>query len=179
MPEFNYVYTGLMIAGVIGFVMGTCAYLIMAERNGGPVIAEVSPQGTRRELALRAVLGAATPEYSLATWHGFTPALLMSIVALSGGVAVYFTLRSYLVSSEEGPPLLRHLKGQRVFDLVLVNRKLDIDYSDGLPIIERMTAGRRGLLQQGVNESGPYQSPLEDGMRHFHEFVQRELAPHL
>ena len=29
-------------------------YLIMAERDGGPVIAEVSPQGNRRELALHA-----------------------------------------------------------------------------------------------------------------------------
>jgi NADH-quinone oxidoreductase subunit H len=32
MPEFNYIHTGLMIAGIIGFIMGTCAYLIMAER---------------------------------------------------------------------------------------------------------------------------------------------------
>jgi phenylpropionate dioxygenase-like ring-hydroxylating dioxygenase large terminal subunit len=46
-------------------------------------------------------------------------------------------------------------------------------------IIERMTAGRRALLHQGLNESGPYQTPLEDGMRHFHEFVRRELEPHL
>ena len=46
-------------------------------------------------------------------------------------------------------------------------------------IIARMTAGRRALLNQGLNESGPYQSPLEDGMRHFHEFVRRELQPHL
>ena len=46
-------------------------------------------------------------------------------------------------------------------------------------IIERMTAGRRALLQQGIDESGPYQSPLEDGMRHFHEFVRRELEPRL
>ena len=46
-------------------------------------------------------------------------------------------------------------------------------------IIERMTAGRRALLQQGVSESGPYQSPLEDGMRHFHQFLRRELRPHL
>jgi hypothetical protein len=42
-----------------------------------------------------------------------------------------------------------------------------------------MTAGRRALLQQGVSESGPYQTPLEDGMRHFHQFVRRELGPHL
>ncbi len=46
-------------------------------------------------------------------------------------------------------------------------------------IIERMTAGRRALFQQGITESGPYQSPLEDGMKHFHEFVRRELSPHL
>jgi choline monooxygenase len=46
-------------------------------------------------------------------------------------------------------------------------------------IIARMTAGRRALLQQGLNESGPYQSPLEDGMRHFHEFIRRELQAHL
>ena len=46
-------------------------------------------------------------------------------------------------------------------------------------IIERITAGRRALLRQGLDESGPYQSPLEDGMRHFHEFVHRHLTPHL
>jgi phenylpropionate dioxygenase-like ring-hydroxylating dioxygenase large terminal subunit len=46
-------------------------------------------------------------------------------------------------------------------------------------IIERITAGRRALLQQGLDESGPYQSPMEDGMQHFHEFIRRELEPHL
>jgi multicomponent K+:H+ antiporter subunit A len=71
------------------------------------------------DTAVRAVLGAAVPEYSLAVWHGFTPELLMSIVALAGGVAVYFMLRPYLLSAE-GPPVLRHLKGKRIFDWVLV-----------------------------------------------------------
>jgi phenylpropionate dioxygenase-like ring-hydroxylating dioxygenase large terminal subunit len=46
-------------------------------------------------------------------------------------------------------------------------------------IIARMTAGRRALHQQGLTDSGPYQSPLEDGMRHFHEFLRREIRPHL
>lgn len=46
-------------------------------------------------------------------------------------------------------------------------------------ICARMTEGRRALLQQGINETGPYQSPLEDGMRHFHEFLRRELGPHI
>ncbi len=69
--------------------------------------------------ALHAVLGDAIPTYSLAIWHGFTPEFLMSLVAISGGVAIYLTFRSYLLVAE-GPPLLRHIKGQRIFDRVLV-----------------------------------------------------------
>ncbi|CAN5152661.1 aromatic ring-hydroxylating dioxygenase subunit alpha [soil metagenome] len=40
---------------------------------------------------------------------------------------------------------------------------------------ERMDRGRRALLARGVSESGPYQSPFEDGMQHFHEYLQHEL----
>ena len=36
----------------------------------------------------------------------------------------------------------------------------------------RMDAGRRILMARGVNESGPYQSPMEDGMQHFHEWYR-------
>ncbi len=44
-------------------------------------------------------------------------------------------------------------------------------------IAERMDAGRRALMARGVSEVGPYQSPMEDGMQHFHEFLRRELGP--
>ena len=71
------------------------------------------------EAAVRAVVGPNIPEYSLALWHGFTPELLMSMVALCGGIGMYFILRSYLLTSD-GPPLLRHIKGQRIFERVLV-----------------------------------------------------------
>jgi multicomponent K+:H+ antiporter subunit A len=71
------------------------------------------------QAALHAVLGPTIPEYSLRLWHGFTPELLMSVVAIFGGVVVYLMLRSYLLASE-GPPLLRRIKGQRIFDVVLV-----------------------------------------------------------
>src|SRR4029453_17712236 len=46
-------------------------------------------------------------------------------------------------------------------------------------IAERMDAGRRALYKQGRSEVGPYQSPMEDGMQHFHEFLRRELEPHI
>jgi choline monooxygenase len=43
-------------------------------------------------------------------------------------------------------------------------------------IAERMDAGRRALLQRGDNEVGPYQSPMEDGMQHFHDWYRRQMA---
>jgi len=39
----------------------------------------------------------------------------------------------------------------------------------------RMQEGRKALYSQGLNEVGPYQSPMEDGMVHFHEFLRRHL----
>ncbi|MCL2829995.1 MAG: aromatic ring-hydroxylating dioxygenase subunit alpha [Betaproteobacteria bacterium] len=44
---------------------------------------------------------------------------------------------------------------------------------------ERMDRGRRALLERGENEVGPYQSPMEDGMLHFHEFYRRIMAGRL
>ncbi len=40
---------------------------------------------------------------------------------------------------------------------------------------ERMDAGRKALLDRGDNEVGPYQSPMEDGMQHFHEWYRRVM----
>ena len=40
----------------------------------------------------------------------------------------------------------------------------------------RMDAGRQALMQRGDDEAGPYQSPMEDGMQHFHEWYRREMG---
>ncbi len=40
----------------------------------------------------------------------------------------------------------------------------------------RMDAGRKALLERGDDEVGPYQSPMEDGMQHFHEWYRREMG---
>ena len=40
----------------------------------------------------------------------------------------------------------------------------------------RMDAGRRALMQRGENQVGPYQSPMEDGMQHFHEWYRRAMS---
>lgn len=46
-------------------------------------------------------------------------------------------------------------------------------------ICQRMQDGRKALWLRGADEVGPYQSPTEDGMLHFHEFLRRQLEPHL
>jgi choline monooxygenase len=46
-------------------------------------------------------------------------------------------------------------------------------------IAERMDEGRKVLHARGRSEVGPYQSPMEDGMQHFHEFYRREMAAEL
>ena len=43
-------------------------------------------------------------------------------------------------------------------------------------IAERMDAGRKALLARGDNEVGPYQSPMEDGMQHFHEWYRAAMG---
>ena len=43
-------------------------------------------------------------------------------------------------------------------------------------IAERMDAGRRALCRRGTTDAGPYQSPMEDGMRHFHEWYRLTMG---
>ena len=72
-----------------------------------------------REAAF-SVLGQSMPDYSLSVWHGFNTPLLMSLLALLLGCAIYLGFRQTLNRYEKGPPLFRHLQGQRLFERFLV-----------------------------------------------------------
>lgn len=39
----------------------------------------------------------------------------------------------------------------------------------------RIEAGRRALYAAQLSDAGPYQSPMEDGMRHFHQFIRKRM----
>ncbi len=39
----------------------------------------------------------------------------------------------------------------------------------------RMDAGRLALMRRGDDDAGPYQSPMEDGMQHFHEWYRKAM----
>jgi len=83
-------------------------------------IAPAATVGPYLQTAVHAVLGPRTPQYSLAVWHGLNLPLIMSAVALVAGALLYLALKDYLQRCEEGPPLLRHLNGRRLFDRALV-----------------------------------------------------------
>ena len=68
--------------------------------------------------AVRSVLGADTPTYSLAIWHGFTEPLMLSFVALIVGFAGYVIFADRLNAAKTAP-LLGRLKGRRMFETVL------------------------------------------------------------
>lgn len=71
-------------------------------------------------VAVGSVLGSATPEYSLAIWHGFTLPLLMSVIALLGGAALHMMLRRRLDGGLERAFFVGRWKSRRIFDRVLV-----------------------------------------------------------
>ncbi len=76
--------------------------------------------GPLLDVAVVAVLGPKTPQYSLAVWHGFNLPLLMSTIAMIGGIALYLMLRKYLMTAENGPGWLGRLDAQRIFERLLV-----------------------------------------------------------
>ncbi|MBA1429497.1 MULTISPECIES: monovalent cation/H+ antiporter subunit A [Pseudomonas fluorescens group] len=67
------------------------------------------------------VVGGALPEYSLAIWHGWNAPLIMSLVAMCGGVVLYLMLRKQLKRGRfTYPPLIGYFNGKRGFERCLV-----------------------------------------------------------
>ncbi|RZJ45598.1 MAG: monovalent cation/H+ antiporter subunit A [Brevundimonas sp.] len=63
------------------------------------------------------VLGVDLPDYSLKVWHGFNLPLLLSMIALLGGVGLYILLgRRINVNAGGGPLTVRWLNGGYLFD---------------------------------------------------------------
>jgi len=67
---------------------------------------------------VQSVLGAQTPAYSLAIWHGFNTPLLMSAIALVGGAGLYALFGHYIQTMEAAPIIGRYV-GKRNFETVL------------------------------------------------------------
>ena len=90
--------------------------------------------------AARATLQGDLPQYSLAVWHGFTPALAMSLLAIAGGALIY-AFRKPLFSVHDRS--IGRVDGRRfyIYAEALIYRTADIIDSILLrPTLQRMVA---------------------------------------
>ncbi len=94
-------------AGMIlspGFLMAVCVLVgIFPSFFAGPLV----------HAGAEAILGPDMPHVHLAVWHGFNMALLLSMIALAGGV-LFFGQRQHLFDAHEW--CLRYLDGKALFE---------------------------------------------------------------
>ena len=90
----------------------TCLMLgIFPAQTVGPLLAA----------AAQPVVGGQLPEYSLAIWHGLNAPMIMSLIAMSGGIVLYVLLRKQLkLNRFPLPPLIRFFNGKRFFERSVV-----------------------------------------------------------
>ena len=93
------------------------------------------------DVAVSSILGAGVPQYSLALWHGFNAPVLMSMLALGGGVLIYGFLYRRSERATGRPPVRAPVDGRRAFDVVMVSI---VRWSDRLV---RVIASRRLQVQ--------------------------------
>ena len=72
------------------------------------------------------VVGGTLPYFSLAIWHGINTPLIMSVIALVGGIALYAVLRWLRKQAvlQDHAPLPRSWDGQRIFENVMARLSL-------------------------------------------------------
>ena len=84
------------------------------------VLVGVAPSifiGPSLEAAAQPVVGGVLPTYSLAIWHGFSLPLVMSIIAIAGGVVGYRWLRTYQrLGRFADAPFVERFNARRLFD---------------------------------------------------------------
>ena len=71
------------------------------------------------------VVGGSLPDYSLAIWHGWNMPLIMSLVALAGGIVLYTMLRWQRAAGHlDAAPLVSLINGRRIFENLLARLTL-------------------------------------------------------
>ncbi|MBC7212397.1 MAG: DUF4040 domain-containing protein, partial [Pseudomonas sp.] len=85
------------------------------------------------------VVGGVLPEYSLAIWHGWNAPLIMSLIAMTGGIVLYLLLRKQLQRGRfPYPPLIERFNGKRLFEHGLVRLMLLARHGERLLTTKRL-----------------------------------------
>jgi multicomponent K+:H+ antiporter subunit A len=79
--------------------------------------------------AVASVLGAQTPSYDLAVWHGLNVPLIMSVVALVGGMLFYRLLRRrFNPDLRDNVPLIHRFSGAQAYENVMSRLSVSADF---------------------------------------------------
>jgi multicomponent K+:H+ antiporter subunit A len=110
LPRDPHEPTRGMLAPSALLVLACLLVGILPERTIGPVL----------HLAARAILGPASPDFSLSIWHGITTPLVMSALALVGGLTLYSTLHQRGEGVVSRKRMRAPVDGKRTFDIIMV-----------------------------------------------------------
>lgn len=70
--------------------------------------------------AVDSVMGSQAPTYSLRVWHGFSPALFLSMTALGSGTLLYLFFGKRINANPRGaPPILHRFQARLLFDGIM------------------------------------------------------------
>ncbi|MCC6210652.1 MAG: aromatic ring-hydroxylating dioxygenase subunit alpha [Burkholderiales bacterium] len=124
--------------------------------------------------ACLAHLGGATPKYG-ALWASYFPGLTLewypNVLVVSNLIPRTPELTTNVVEFYY-PEEIAHFEREFVEAQQAAYMETALEDDE---IQQRMDRGRRALWQAGHDDAGPYQSPMEDAMVHFHEWLRREL----
>ena len=80
--------------------------------------------------AAGAALQGPLPDFQLALWHGFNKPLLMSLLALAGGILIYALRRPLFAWQEQLPPLHPRTAFERFYSLLALNARRGVALVD-------------------------------------------------
>jgi multicomponent K+:H+ antiporter subunit A len=110
LPRVPHEPTRGMLAPSASLVLACLLVGMLPQHTIGPFL----------NLAARSILGASTPEFSLAIWHGFTTPVLMSVLALIGGALIYAALLRRRERTIAAATRRVVVDGRRAFDVAMV-----------------------------------------------------------
>ncbi|MCC6493485.1 MAG: Rieske 2Fe-2S domain-containing protein [Pirellulales bacterium] len=130
-----------------------------------------SPQFAEYQRLLLEVTGGMEPEYG-AIWLSYFPSTLVEWYPFFNIITCYTPLSAERTALSSQYYVRRDVRESRPDLVEACHAVLDEVTAEDHEASVRLHAGRRALWRQGERRQGPYQDPMEQGLRHFHDFLR-------
>jgi phenylpropionate dioxygenase-like ring-hydroxylating dioxygenase large terminal subunit len=131
-----------------------------------------SPRFAEYQRLLLEISGGEEPAFG-AIWLSYFPATLIECYPYVQIVTTYDPLASERTRLTSQYYFRRDVRESRPDFVAACHAVLDEVTAEDHDASVRLHAGRQALWQQGVERQGPYQEPMEQGLRHYHQFLRR------